>query len=113
MIIPRCAKCGRWHRAVVDCDAYLREADARMRDMAERGAPSAIRTDDNNPLKNSKRCWGVDFSTRQAIKDREAEGIVVANERDDECARRVHKTAPTEMLQEELRREEQRLSVSI
>lgn len=77
------------------------------------GKTPAIRTDDNNPFKHMSRRWGVDVSTRAAVKQREKEGVGFVNRKDDDCADRARRTNATEGLRREMRRDEQRERIRI
>ena len=71
------------------------------------GKATAIRTDDNCPLKNMSRQWGVDVSSRAAVKQREKEGVGFANRKDDALADRARRGNAAEGLRQEIRRDEQ------
>jgi len=77
------------------------------------GKSAALRTDDNNPFKNMSRKWGVDVSSRAAVKQREKEGVAFANHKDDALADRARRTNATKGLRQEIRRDEQRERIRI
>lgn len=77
------------------------------------GKATPVQTDDNNPLRNMGRRWGMDLSTRDAVKKRRAEGFEVAGPKDDALADRARRRNATEPLREAMRREDQSRRIEI
>jgi len=77
------------------------------------GKVPAIRTDETNPFKNMSRRWGMGVSTRDAVRQREKEGVAFANRKDDAVADRARRGNATEGLRREIRRDEQHERIKI